>query len=51
MHEEDVRLPNEKPHAYHFSITHNGCEFRLLTSFAIVALLKDDVSLCMVSFA
>ena len=27
MHEEDVRPPNEKSHAYHFSITYNGCEF------------------------
>ena len=51
MHEEDVRLPNENPHAYHFSFTHNGCEFRLLTSFAIVALLKDGIFLFMVSFA
>ena len=24
MHEEDVRPPDEKSHAYHFSITYNG---------------------------
>ena len=27
MHEEDERPPNEKPHAYDFSMTYNGCDF------------------------
>ena len=40
MHEEDVRPPNEILHAYHFSITYNGCEFDLLTPPAILALTK-----------
>ena len=40
MHEEDVRPPNEKPHAYHFSITDNGCECCLLTPPPILALPK-----------
>ena len=42
MHEGDVRPPNEKSHAYHFSITYryNVCEFCLLTSPAIIALPK-----------
>ena len=40
MHEEDVRPPNEKSLAYHFSITYNGCEFCLLTPPAILALPK-----------
>ena len=40
MHEEDVRPPNEKSHAYHFSITYNRCEFYLLTPPAILALEK-----------
>ena len=56
MHEEDERPPNEKSHAYHFSITYNGCDFCLLTTPAILALpkclgLKDGVSKLMVSFA
>ena len=38
MHEEDVRPPNEKSHAYHFSITYNGCEYCLLTPPVILAL-------------
>ena len=37
MHEEDERLPNEKSHAYHFSITYNRCDFCLLTPPAIPA--------------
>ena len=41
MNEEDVRPPNEKSHAYHFSITYNGCEFCLLTPPAILALPKS----------
>ena len=40
MDEEDVRLPNEKSHAYPFSITYKGCEFCLLTLSAILALTK-----------
>ena len=40
MHEEDKRPPNEKLHAYHFSITYNGCDFCLLTPSAILALSK-----------
>ena len=40
MHEEDERPPNEKSHAYHFSITYNGCYFCLLTPSAILALPK-----------
>ena len=31
MQEEDERPPNEKSHAYHFSITYNGCDLCLLT--------------------
>ena len=38
MHVEEKRSPNEKSHAYHFSITYNGCDFCLLTPFAILAL-------------
>ena len=38
MHEEDIRLPNETSHAYHFSDTYNGYEFGLLTPPAILAL-------------
>ena len=40
MHEEEERPPNEKSHAYHFSITYNGCDFCLLTPYAIHALPK-----------
>ena len=40
MHEEDERPPNDKSHAYHFSITYNGCYFCLLTPSAIIALPK-----------
>ena len=40
MHEKDERPPNEKSHAYHISITYNGCDFRLLTPSAIIALPK-----------
>ena len=40
MHEEDERPPNEKSHAYHFSIIYNGCDFCLLTPSAILALTK-----------
>ena len=40
MHEEDERSPNEKSHAYHFSITYNGCDFCWLTPSAILALPK-----------
>ena len=40
MHEEDERPPNEKSHAYHFSIIYNGFEFRLLTPPSILALPK-----------
>ena len=40
LHEEDERPPNEESHAYHFSFTYNGCEFRLLTPSAIFALPK-----------
>ena len=29
IHEEDERPPNEKSHAYHFSITYNRCDFAL----------------------
>ena len=31
MDEEDEIPPNEKSHAYHFSITYNGCHFRFLS--------------------
>ena len=37
MHEEGERPPNEKSHAYHFSITYYGCDFCLLTPSAIIA--------------
>ena len=40
MHEEDKRPPNEKSHAYHFSITYYGCDFCLLTHSASLALPK-----------
>ena len=40
MHEEDERPPNEKSHAYYFSITFNECEFFLLTPPSIIALPK-----------
>ena len=40
MHEEDERPPNKKSHAYHFSITYNGCDFCLLTPYALFALPK-----------
>ena len=47
MHEEDEGSPNDSPHADHFCITNNGCEFCLLTPFVIVALpianLKNGV--------
>ena len=55
MHEDDERLPSEKSHAYHFSITCNGCEFCLQTAPAILALpkayLKDRVCKFVVPFA
>ena len=38
IHKEDERPPNENSHAYHLSITYNGCDFRLLTPPAILAL-------------
>ena len=38
MHEEDERPPNQKSHAYHFSITYNGCDFCLLTPSVLLAL-------------
>ena len=41
MHEEDETPPNKKSHAYHLSITYNGCEFWFLTpATAILALPK-----------
>ena len=40
MHEEDERPPNLKTHAYHFSITYNGCDYCLLAPSAILALPK-----------
>ena len=49
MHEEDERPPNEKSHAYHFSIAYNGCEFCLLTPPAILALPKCIFKGCMAS--
>ena len=33
VHEEDERPPNKKSHAYHFSITYNGCDFLLTDPF------------------
>ena len=55
MHEEDERPPNEKTHAYHFSITYSGCDFCLLTPLAILALtnayLKGGVCKFVVSFS
>ena len=38
MHIEDVRPLKEKSHAYHLSITYNGCEICLLTPSVILAL-------------
>ena len=29
MHEEDEIPPNKKSHAYHYSITYNGCHYTL----------------------
>ena len=47
MHEEDERPPNENLHAYHFSITYNGCDFayRPLQQFLLSpnAYSKDGV--------
>ena len=40
IHEEDGTPPNEKSHAYHFSITYNRCDFCLLTPSGILALPK-----------
>ena len=40
MHAEDKRPPNEKLHAYYFSITYNGCDFCLLTPSVILAISK-----------
>ena len=40
VHEEDARPTNEKSHAYHYSITYNGCDFCLLTPPAIPAFPK-----------
>ena len=40
MHEKDEWPPNEKSHAYHFSITYNGSDFCLVTPSAILALPK-----------
>ena len=50
MHEEDERPPNEKSHAYHFSITYNGCDFCLLTPSAILALPKCLFKGCRLKF-
>ena len=55
MHEEALRPPNEKSHAYQFITTYNGCEFCLLTPPAVLALpnayLKDGVCKFVFSFA
>ena len=55
MPEEDERPPNEKSHAYHLSITYNGCYLSLLTPPAFWlfpnAYLKDGVCIFVVSFA
>ena len=40
VHKEDERPPNEKSHAYHFSIIYNGCDFCLLTPSTVLALPK-----------
>ena len=42
VHKEDERPPNEKSHAYNFSITYNGCDFCLLTPSAFLALPKGQ---------
>ena len=46
IREKDERPPNEKSHAYHFSVTYKGYDLRLLTPPAIIALPK-----CLASFA
>ena len=57
MHEENEIPPNEKSHAYHFSITYKGCDFCLLTTpidrFVLSpnAYLKDGVCKFVVLFA
>ena len=51
MHEEGERSQNEKSHAYHLSITYNGCDFYLLTPLSQNAYLKDGVCKFVVSFA
>ena len=54
MHEEDIRSPNEKSHAYHFSITYRLYEFcRPLLQFllSLNAYLKDSVCKFVVSFS
>ena len=54
MHEDDVRPPNEKSHAYHFSINFNGVNFAYLPLLQFLlspnAYLKDGVCIFMVSF-
>ena len=50
MYGEDLRPPNEKSHAYHFSISYNGCEFYLLTPPAILALPKCLFKGCLFKF-
>ena len=55
MHEEEEIPPNEKSHAYHFSITYNGCGFCSLTLLKFFpspnACLKDGFCKFVVSFA
>ena len=54
MHAENERQPKEKSHAYHFSITYNGCDFHLpLLQFLLSqnAYLKNSVWNFVVSFA
>ena len=54
MHEEDERPSNKKSHAYHFSITYNGCDFAYwpLMHFLLSpnAYYKDGVWNYVVSF-
>ena len=55
IHEEDDRQPNVKTHAYHFSITNNGCDFAYWPFLQFLlspnAYLEDGVWNFVVSFA
>ena len=43
MHEEHERPPNEKSHAYHFSISYNGCDVCLKDVTHIYKLMRRSL--------